>query len=83
MHDLIPFQARFVKKALAPETMTAALSMPRGNGKSWLAARICADAMKELQPEQEIALVRRQHRAGPNRVQVHAGDARRDGIPLS
>ena len=56
MHDLIPFQSRFVKKALAPETMTAALSLPRGNGKSWLAARICADAMKELKPEQEIAL---------------------------
>ena len=57
MHDLIPFQARFVKKALAPETMTAALCLPRANGKSWIAARICADAMKELQPEQEIALM--------------------------
>ena len=57
MHDLIPFQARFVKKSLAPETMTAALCLPRANGKSWLAARICADAMKELQPEQEIALM--------------------------
>ena len=34
------FQRRFLKRALSPEVDTAALSMPRGNGKSFLAAHI-------------------------------------------
>ena len=34
------FQKEFLKKALSPEVDTAALSIPRGNGKSWLAAHI-------------------------------------------
>ena len=34
------FQRRFVRAALRPEVDTAALSLPRGNGKSWLAARL-------------------------------------------
>ena len=32
------FQKRFIKGALAPGIDVAALSIPRGNGKSWLAA---------------------------------------------
>ena len=39
-HDLRPFQRRFVTAALRPGVDTAALSIPRGNGKSWLAAWI-------------------------------------------
>ena len=39
-HDLRPFQRRFVAAALRPDIDTAALSIPRGNGKSWLAAHI-------------------------------------------
>ena len=39
-HNLRPFQRRFVEAATASGIDTAALSMPRGNGKSWLAARI-------------------------------------------
>ena len=39
-HDLRPFQRRFVTAALRPGVDTAALSIPRGNGKSWLAAHI-------------------------------------------
>ena len=38
MDQLRPFQRRFVKGATAPGIDTAALSLPRGNGKSWLAA---------------------------------------------
>ena len=38
--DLQPFQRRFVRSALAPHVDTAALSLPRGNGKSWLAAHL-------------------------------------------
>ena len=34
------FQKRFVKRALAPGIDVAALSIPRGNGKSWLAAHL-------------------------------------------
>ena len=38
--QLRPFQRQFVRGALSPGVDTAALSVPRGNGKSWLAARI-------------------------------------------
>ena len=34
------FQEEFLKNALAPSIDTAALSLPRGNGKTWLAAYI-------------------------------------------
>ena len=37
---LRPFQKRFIRGALAPGIDTAALSLARGNGKSWLAAHI-------------------------------------------
>ena len=38
--NLLPFQIRFIKRALARRT--AALSLARGNGKSWLAAHLCS-----------------------------------------
>ena len=38
MIDLRPFQRRFIQGATAPGIDTAALCLPRGNGKSWLAA---------------------------------------------
>ena len=40
MLELRPFQRRFLKGALAPGVDVAALSLPRGNGKTWLAAHI-------------------------------------------
>ena len=40
MDELRGFQKKFVKGALAPGVDVAALSIPRGNGKSWLAAQI-------------------------------------------
>ena len=40
MTNLRPFQKRFIRGALAPGIDTAALSLSRGNGKSWLAAHI-------------------------------------------
>ena len=39
------FQRRFLAAALAPGVDTAALSIPRGNGKTWLAAHILARAL--------------------------------------
>ena len=36
--DLLNFQKRFVRGALRADT--AALCLPRGNGKSWLAAHV-------------------------------------------
>ncbi|MYN68052.1 MAG: hypothetical protein F4X11_24025 [Acidobacteria bacterium] len=42
---LRPFQRRFVKPALAPHVDTAACSIPRGNGKSWLAAHLLTRAL--------------------------------------
>ena len=38
--SLRPFQRRFLRRALAPGVDVGALSLPRGGGKSWLAAHI-------------------------------------------
>ena len=51
---LEPFQRRFLRAAEG--VSTAALSLPRGNGKSWLAARIAADAIPHLSETQEIVV---------------------------
>ena len=40
MVALRSFQKRFLRGASESHVLTAALSMPRGNGKSWLAAVI-------------------------------------------
>ena len=47
---LRPFQRRFVTAALRQEVDTAALSLPRGNGKSWLAAHILTRALTPDDP---------------------------------
>ncbi|WP_419942793.1 hypothetical protein [Candidatus Palauibacter sp.] len=46
MTSLRPFQRRFLRGALASGIDTAALSVPRGNGKSWLAAWLVARALR-------------------------------------
>ena len=43
--DLLNFQKRFLKGALAPGVDSGALSIPRGNGKSALAAEILTKAL--------------------------------------
>ena len=45
MIELLPSQRRFIRGALAPGVRTAALSLPRGKGKSTLAAYILARCM--------------------------------------
>ena len=45
MTNLRPFQRQFLRAALRADVDTAALSIPRGNGKSWLAAHILARAL--------------------------------------
>ena len=45
MIDLLPMQRRFLRRALAPGVRTAALSLPRGEGKSTLAAYILERCM--------------------------------------
>ena len=42
MSGLRRFQRDFIRAATAPDIDTAALSLPRGNGKSWLAGHILA-----------------------------------------
>ena len=42
MFELRPFQRRFINRALSPNVDTAALSLPRGNGKSSLAGHLVA-----------------------------------------
>ena len=49
--QLKPFQSRFLRGALRPEISTAALSLPRGNGKSWLASHVVA---RILDPSDEL-----------------------------
>ena len=42
---LLKFQQKFIANALRPEVKTAALSLPRGNGKSTLAGHLVARAL--------------------------------------
>ena len=42
---LRPFQREFIAGVLAPGTRRAALSLPRGNGKSWLGGNLAADSL--------------------------------------
>ena len=48
--DLRPFQRRFLRGALAPGVDTAALSLPRGNGKSALAGYLIARILDPADP---------------------------------
>ena len=43
---LKPFQRRFVARVLSPGIKRAALSLPRGNGKSWLAGYLAAESLR-------------------------------------
>ncbi|MCY4057576.1 MAG: hypothetical protein OXG44_06215 [Gammaproteobacteria bacterium] len=58
--NLRPFQRRFLKGAFRPEVRTAALSIPRGNGKStlaaWLMARCLTPGDKLHRPGAEFHL---------------------------
>ena len=53
---LFKFQRQFIEQSMAPNIDTAALSIPRGNGKSWLAARILTGELKKRIPHQEYHL---------------------------
>ena len=61
MSQLQPFQREFVAGAMTPGVDTACLTLPRGNGKSWLAGRICAEHLwpdsKDFQAGSEIVLI--------------------------
>ena len=50
MVTLRPFQLRFLTAALAPKIDTAALSIPRGDGKTWLAAHVLARCLTPGDP---------------------------------
>ena len=54
--NLLQFQNRFVRKALNPGIRTAALSLPRGNGKSSLAGYLISKVLPTLARGQELAL---------------------------
>ena len=58
---LRPFQQKFIKGAFAPEIDCAALSLPRGNGKSFLAGHLLARALtigdQMCQPGKEYLLL--------------------------
>ena len=56
MQGLFKFQREFIARAMAPDVDTAALSIPRGNGKSWLAARILTNELKKRIPHVEYLL---------------------------
>ena len=50
MLELQPFQRRFIRKALSPDVDTAAMSLPRGNGKSALAGHILTRVLTPTDP---------------------------------
>lgn len=47
---LLPFQRRWLRETWRPETEISALSLPRGGGKTTLAARIVADLLSPDHP---------------------------------
>jgi len=51
MNTLRSFQRRFIRAAMRPDIDTAALSLPRGNGKSWLCGHIVS---RILDPEDKL-----------------------------
>ena len=51
MIDLLPFQRKFKRRAFAPKTRIACLTLPRGNGKSTLAASFLTEC---LTPENDL-----------------------------
>ena len=74
---LRPFQRRFIRGALASHVDTAALSIPRGNGKSWLAAHLptrCltpGDVLNVPGMEYLLCQVHTDGWTGYDRVQAH------------
>ena len=73
--DLRPFQRRFLSDVMGPGVRTAALSIPRGNGKSTLVASLAA---RTLRPEDPL------HVAGVENhiVAASIGQARRTVFKL-
>ena len=53
--SLLPFQRRFLRQS--EKYRTAALCLPRGNGKTRLAGHVCAREMRRIQALEEIVLV--------------------------
>ena len=50
MAGLRTFQKRFIRASTAPGIDTASLSIPRGNGKSWLAGHLLTRVMDPSDP---------------------------------
>ena len=48
--NLRPFQRQFIRAATRPGIDTAALSLPRGNGKSWLGGHLVSRILSEGDP---------------------------------
>ena len=72
---LRPFQRRFLKSALSPGIRTSALSLPRGNGKSALAAWLGA---RTLDPDDELFVLGSESHI----VAASIGQARRSTFKL-
>ena len=53
MVNLRPFQRTFIRNATRPDVDTAALSLPRGNGKSFLAAHVLERCLRPGDPLHE------------------------------
>ena len=47
---LRPFQRTFIRKAMDPEILTAALCLSRGNGKSWLSGHLASQILDPSSP---------------------------------
>ena len=73
--DLRPFQRRFLADVLAPGVRTAALSIPRGNGKSTLVASLAARTLAGDRP----ATRRRQGSPNPRPLTPGANPGRAAG----
>ena len=76
MIALRAFQTRFIKAATAPGIDTAAMSLPRGNGKSFLASQILTRVLMPgddlFRPGTRERSMRRVNRTSKNRFQIRS-----------
>ena len=56
-HTLFPWQARFLRGLARPDVTTAALSVARSNGKSWVAGRLAVDYLLGDRRDSEALII--------------------------
>lgn len=80
---LYPWQKRFLRGLVRPGVRTAALSMARSNGKSWMAAKVCRDYLMGERRDSEALIVAHDLRQAKVILKYVAGILRAEGHDLT